>query len=92
MSGNWVVHIDDVELPGSEWLYIVSALSTLGIIIVTDVEADTTAFTNNSDQVYRLSFELVDGSPVSIAESNTNPTLVINEISNVVTFCLAAAM
>lgn len=91
MDGLWVVSIDDTELPGSEWVYIVSTLSTLGIQIVSDIEANTTVFTNSSGEPYRLRLEPVDASPVEIAASNSNPTLFVDG-SDVVTFCFAPAV
>lgn len=59
---------------------------------VEDAEGAIT-FTNTEATLVRVMLEPVYGSTLpEIHESNTNPTLLIDELNSTVTFCLAGAI
>lgn len=65
----------------------------LGLQGVDVVDADgVVTFTNSTPTSVRVMLEPVYGSTLpEIHESNTNPTLLIDELNSTVTFCLAPA-
>ncbi len=65
----------------------------LGLQGVEAVDTDgVVTFTNTEASLVRVILEAVSGSNLpEIHESNTNPTLVIDELNSTVTFCLAGA-
>ena len=88
MGGNWSVSVNGVSIESTTWLNIVSDLGVLGVNVITDAEANTTRFINNTLQQKRLRFEMIDASPVSISELNSNLTVGIDATTKAVTFCL----
>lgn len=66
----------------------------LGLQGVDVVGADgAITFTNTAPTSVRVMLEPVYGSTLpEIHESNTNPTLLIDELNSTVTFCLAGAI